>query len=48
MSGYEGEERRKGPADRRQRKPDRRNPERVAEDLVPRRNPDQPDRRRKG
>jgi len=47
MSGYEGSERRKGPADRRQRKPDRRNPERVAEDLVPRRNPDQPDRRRR-
>jgi len=47
MSGYAGPERRKGPADRRKRNPDRRNPERVADDVVPRRNPDQPDRRRR-
>ena len=46
MSGYQGPDRRKGPEDRRKRKQDRRNPERAAEDLVPRRNPDAPDRRR--
>lgn len=46
MSGDAGEERRKGPADRRKHNPERRNPERVAEDVVPRRNPEQPDRRR--
>lgn len=46
MSGNPGPDRRKGPQDRRKRKQDRRNPERVAEDLVPRRNPDAPDRRR--
>ena len=46
MSGYQGPDRRKGPEDRRKRKQDRRNPERGAEELVPRRNPDAPDRRR--
>lgn len=47
MSGDHGPERRKGNADRRKQKQDRRNPERVADDLVPRRNPDTPDRRKR-
>lgn len=38
-------ERRRGPADRRTQRQDRRDVERVADDLVPRRNPDLPDRR---
>ncbi|MDZ7670965.1 MAG: hypothetical protein U5Q16_16655 [Gammaproteobacteria bacterium] len=47
MSGHTGPERRKGSGDRRRQQPDRRNPERQADELVPRRNPDQPDRRRR-
>ena len=43
---YEGQERRLGPKDRRAKQPDRRNEDRVAEDPMPRRNPDHPDRRR--
>lgn len=47
MSGYTGPERRKGSGDRRKQKQDRRDPERAADDLVPRRNPEQGDRRKK-
>lgn len=47
MSDYNGPDRREGPRDRRTGAPDRRNPERAAEDLVPRRNTDKPDRRRR-
>ena len=39
------EERRAGPADRRRTQPDRRNAERVSEDVAPRRHPDVKDRR---
>ncbi|MEQ8690692.1 MAG: hypothetical protein RIC89_07635 [Pseudomonadales bacterium] len=39
-------ERRKGPKDRRAHNEDRRNEDRVAEETLPRRNPDQPDRRK--
>ena len=42
---YPEEERRKGPKDRREAAEDRRNEDRVAEDPLPRRNPDLPDRR---
>ena len=45
MSAYPGPERRKGAKDRRQGNEDRRNEDRVAEDPLPRRNPEQPDRR---
>ena len=45
MSSYNGPERRKGAKDRRDAEEDRRNEDRVAEDPLPRRNPDQPDRR---
>ncbi len=37
--------RRQGPADRRGNSPDRRNPERLQDDIAPRRHPDLPDRR---
>jgi hypothetical protein len=37
---YEGEERRNGPKDRRTARTDRRNPERLAEEIAPRRHPD--------
>ena len=47
MSAYSGPERRKGEKDRRRDGEDRRNEERVAEDPLPRRNPEQPDRRDK-
>ncbi|MCB1683927.1 MAG: hypothetical protein KDI31_05565 [Pseudomonadales bacterium] len=45
QSGHAGSERRSGPADRRSSQPDRRNPERTAEDFAPRRHPDVKDRR---
>jgi hypothetical protein len=49
MSEYSGPERRQGTPNRRRKKQDRRNEERVTEDPLPRRNPDVPDRRnRKG
>ncbi|MEQ8857591.1 MAG: hypothetical protein RIC56_02990 [Pseudomonadales bacterium] len=47
MSDHDGPERRTGSKDRRTRKQDRRDPERVADELVPRRNPDRPDRRKR-
>jgi len=37
---YQGEERRDGPRDRRAKNKDRRDPERVADDIAPRRHPD--------
>jgi hypothetical protein len=37
---YEGEDRRNGSKDRRKAKVDRRNPERLAEEIAPRRHPD--------
>ena len=37
---YQGEERRDGPKDRRQTDKDRRDPERVADEIAPRRHPD--------
>jgi hypothetical protein len=40
-------ERRKGPADRRDASPDRRDPERLADELAPRRNSELPDRRKR-
>lgn len=40
-------DRRKGPKDRRASKPDRRNAERLLDDIAPRRNPEVPDRRTK-
>lgn len=40
------EERRKGPVERRNYAEDRRNAERTADDLAPRRNPDTPERRK--
>jgi hypothetical protein len=45
MSESKTPERRKGPIDRRAPPQDRRNPERTADDIAPRRNPDLPDRR---
>jgi hypothetical protein len=45
MSAYSGPEQRKGVKDRRRASEDRRNEERLAEDPLPRRNPEQPDRR---
>lgn len=39
-------ERRKGRADRRTRHQDRRDPERLIDDVAPRRNPEVPDRRK--
>lgn len=42
---YQGEERRDGPMDRRAKNKDRRDPERVAEEIAPRRHPDIKDRR---
>jgi hypothetical protein len=47
MSVASNPERRKGPADRRDTSPDRRNPERVADEFAPRRNSDPPDRRKR-
>ena len=41
------EERRKGPKDRRTTKSERRNPERIADEIAPRRHPDVKDRRLK-
>ncbi len=46
MARNESPERREGARDRRAAKSERRNPERATEDLVPRRNPDRPDRRK--
>jgi hypothetical protein len=46
MAEHPGENRRKGRKDRRLVKQDRRNAERVAEDVGPRRNPEVPDRRK--
>lgn len=40
------QERRNGPADRRATPQERRNPERAADDMAPRRNPDVGDRRK--
>ncbi len=40
------EERRKGPVERRNYAEDRRNAERTADDLAPRRNPETPERRK--
>jgi hypothetical protein len=47
MSQPKDPERRQGPRDRRVNRQDRRNPERVVDDFAPRRNPDQPDRRKR-
>jgi len=47
MTDNASEDRRKGPRDRRRNRVDRRNPERLQEDLTPRRDPDVGDRRRK-
>ena len=46
MSEYSGPERRNGPKDRRSSAQDRRDEDRVANELMPRRNPDVPDRRK--
>lgn len=46
MSAYDGQERRKGTKDRRAATEDRRNEDRLADDPLPRRNPDEPDRRK--
>jgi hypothetical protein len=46
MSAYPGPERRKGEKDRRNHEPDRRNDDRVLEEVLPRRNPDEADRRK--
>jgi len=48
MSANPDPERRKGAKDRRQAAEDRRNEDRVADDPLPRRNPEQPDRRHAG
>lgn len=40
-------ERREGPADRRVATEERRNPERIAQDIAPRRDPDVKDRRKR-
>jgi len=48
MTAYNGPERRKADKDRRRAEEDRRNEERAAEDLLPRRNPEKPDRRKPG
>ena len=48
MTAYSGQEKRKGRKDRRQSDEDRRNEDRVAEALEPRRNPDRADRRKSG
>lgn len=45
MSGWTGQERRKGQKSRRKRTEDRRNADRVAEDPAPRRDPERPGRR---
>ncbi|MEE4283619.1 MAG: hypothetical protein V2I41_16880 [Pseudomonadales bacterium] len=45
MSAFNGPERRNGRKDRRDKKSDRRNDDRLLEDPLPRRNPDIPDRR---
>jgi len=45
MSAYPGPERRKGDKSRRNDQPDRRNDDRVLEEVLPRRNPDKADRR---
>ena len=45
MSAFNGPERRNGRKDRRDKKNDRRNDDRLLEDPLPRRNPDIPDRR---
>lgn len=47
MSANPGPERRKGEDDRRTNGPDRRNDDRVIEEVLPRRNPEQADRRKK-
>ncbi len=46
MPRTDGPKKRKGPKERRTAQVERRNPERSADDLTPRRNPDQPDRRK--
>jgi len=46
MADSSGKERRIGARDRRKSKEDRRNAERVAEDALPRRDPERRDRRR--
>lgn len=46
MPADTGKQRRSGPANRRTRKADRRNAERLTEDIAPRRNPEVPDRRK--
>lgn len=45
MAEYSGKDRRKGARDRRETRQDRRNPERVADDVGPRRHPDVRERR---
>ncbi|MEQ8483197.1 MAG: hypothetical protein RIB46_02430 [Pseudomonadales bacterium] len=47
MSPAKGPERRTGAPDRRSKRQDRRNPERLADDFAPRRNPDRSDRRKR-
>jgi len=47
MTDNASEDRRKGPPDRRRNRVDRRNAERLQDDLTPRRDPDFRDRRRK-
>ena len=46
MPRTDSSEKRRGTKERRAAKVERRNPERSAGDLAPRRNPDQPDRRK--